>query len=166
MIYKFKQLLELFPDLILGGSASLILRGFSLERAPKDLDIICDKATFDKINALHFLENVSQKTCSSDMSFSASFRRDEYTKEEKVDFVIRESPEFEVLDFCGNIYKVEKLQTILSYKMKYALSDIESAVKHRLDLAKIFLQLQYNPNLSKNLTQPLYKPKKIMFLEN
>lgn len=125
-----RKLQNNYPNLIVGGSISLYLQGVKLKRLEDngvhDFDLIHPYwVDLSEIGAKYIDEKNSGNT------FDSTFELDGVL----LDLVIDSKSKYSVVEFNGHKYKVNEIEQVLEYKIKYAQQ--KNGGKHKNDIREM-----------------------------
>jgi len=122
---------EKFPMIIIGGSLSLYLRGYWLERfraCNSDFDII-SPYWVDLTEYKDIVDTEDEKNSGNDFDDTFSFRG------KKIDLRISPHERYEIITYRGHQYKVGSFINVIEAKARYALQ--KGGSKHLNDLTEL-----------------------------
>lgn len=130
-----KTLQDLYPNLIIGGSISLYLRGVKLDRfadGKVDLDVIMPHFILLRTDGTIKVEKIEDRPSGSDYSQTLKVNGN------KVDIRIDPFQEYEIITYKGFDFKVVPLHNVIEAKARYAST--RWGEKHRADLEEMLIK--------------------------
>lgn len=125
-----RHLQSKFPNLILGGSLSLYLQGAKLKRLERE-----GTMDFDMIHP-YWLDMSEAGVIPIDVKNSGNTFDETYIYNDiKIDLSINNSTKYSTVEFNGHKYKVNTIEQVLEYKIKYAQQ--QNGHKHKNDIREL-----------------------------
>lgn len=127
---KLRELQKNYPNIIVGGSISLYLQGVKLKRLERD-----GVHDFDLISPYWTdLKEVGAKYVDAKNSGNTFDETFEY-QGILLDVVVNNNTKYNIVEFNGHKYKVNEIEEVLEYKIKYARQ--KNGSKHRNDIREM-----------------------------
>lgn len=129
-IRKFQKL---YPNSSIGGSIGLMLHGIDLKRdlSNSDLDIIVDNDEYDFETGIGKSLNCDIVETSDNSDFFRVFMLHDDNLDIKIEIAINRYMKFDVVNYEGHNYNVNKNISTILFKHKYAMN---GHIKHIIDL--------------------------------
>ncbi len=119
-----------YHNLILGGSIALYLQGAKLKRLENS-----NNSDFDFISPYWIDLTEAGANYVDDKNSGNTFDETYEYKNIKIDLAVDNKTKYETVEFNGHSYKVNTIENILKYKIKYALQ--KNGEKHKRDIREL-----------------------------